>query len=524
MDVMQTFGKIAGGWGLLLLLSSPIAWRISTGSYALIEAGVGVALLVVYFATNRGLSIIDTKSQANQRASFFWVTSAVIAVAALVLIAGLNFIVAKKGKPVDLTNKKIYSLAPQTLAALKGLKEPVRALAFIETKHLAYDSLDALFKRFAQESDQFTYAFKDPKKSLEENAKYNVKEGQTTVILVKGKGETETHTALSVASEQEMTNAILKLNASGTQKVYFLTGHAEYPLAGDRDPGMVEQPASLGELKKSLEQEGYAVETLDLTEKQNQVPPDAAMLAIAHASTPFSKGEISAIDLYLSQGGRLLYFADWDADSGLEPLLAKYGIQVEKGVVADALNPQNPFQAVGAPSEHEVAAILKQLGAKMLFDTARGLTPVKEGTVPGVTTTPVILASPKSWIETTPENPDPSEGERLGAIPLVMASTIDTKGAQNKRFDEARVLVFGDSAMILDVNWGQDVIRNLVLNAFGWTSTQIQKITIRPPDRDISTVTIDDGMMQKISFLSVIALPQLLIALGIAIRVSRRAK
>jgi ABC-type uncharacterized transport system involved in gliding motility auxiliary subunit len=248
------------------------------------------------------------------------------------------------------------------------------------------------------------------------------------------------------------------------------------------------------------------------------------MLAIVHASTPYSAGEISTLDTYLSQGGRLLYFADYDAESGLEPTLAKYGIQVEKGVVADALNPQNPFQAIGSPTDHEVSSVLKQLGAKMLFDTSRGLTPVKEGTVPGVVTTPVLLSSPKSWIETTPENPDPSDGERLGAIPLIMASTVDTKNAKDKRFDEARVLVFGESGMVLNVNWGHEVIRNLVLNAFGWTSTQIQKITIRPPDRDISTVSIDDSTMQTLSFLSVIALPQLMIALGIAIWVSRRSK
>ena len=86
------------------------------------------------------------------------------------------------------------------------------------------------------------------------------------------------------------------------------------------------------------------------------------------------------------------------------------------------------------------------------------------------------------------------------------------------------LLVFGDSAMVLNVNWGNEVLRNLVLNAFGWTSTQFQKITIRPPDLDISTITIDDTMFAQIQFLSMVVLPQVLIALGIAIRVSRRSR
>ena len=67
--------------------------------------------------------------------------------------------------------------------------------------------------------------------------------------------------------------------------------------------------------------------------------------------------------------------------------------------------------------------------------------------------------------------------------------------------------------MILRSPWG-----------FGWTSTQVQKITIRPPDRDISTINIDDQMMARIQFISIILLPQLMIALGIAIRVARRNK
>lgn len=522
---MQTLGKICGGWGLLALLTSPIAWKLASSTYGWVEAGAGIALLVVYLVTHRGTAATNTKDQSNQRTSFFWATSALIAVAALALMVGINFITAKRGKTIDLTNKKIYSLAPQTLQTLKDMKEPVKAIGFMGTEHPAYDVLKGLFEKFTNESDKFSFDFKDPKKSIELNAKYQIKEGQTTVILVKGTGATEQHAALSVVSEQELTNAIIKLGSTGTQKIYFTAGHGEWPLADTADGINAggSQP-SVSELKVSLEQEGYAVAPLDLAAAQNEIPKDAAMLVIAHASEPFTAAQINAVELYLLQGGRLLYFADWDAESGLEPSLAKYGIQIEKGVVADALNPRNPYQAIGFPTDHEISSILKQLNANMLFDTARGLTVVKEGTLPGIITTPVLLSSPKSWIETTPENPDPTDGERMGAMPLIMASTVDTRAQPDKRFDEARVVVFGDSALVINANWGHEVIRNLVLNAFGWTSTQVAKITIRPPDRDISTITISDAMMSQITFLSIIGLPQLMIALGIAIRVSRRSK
>lgn len=523
---MLKYGKVAGGLGLIALVVCPLAWKLIGTPYAIGEGALGILLVVFYLGTHKGSQAISAKQQANQRASFFWVSSAIMAGATLALLVGVNFITARRGKTVDMTNKKIFSLSPQTQSTMKDLKEPIKAIGFMDSKHPAYDALKALFEKYANESDKFSYDFIDPKKSIEMNAKYQIKEGQTTVILTKGTGATEQHTALSVVSEQDLTNALIKLNSSGTQKVYFVTGHAEWTVSDTQENvNMGGASPSVSELKSNLAQEGYAVESLDLATQQNRVPPDAAVLVIAHASTPYSEGELAAIEQYLGQGGRLMYFADFDAKSGLEPLLARYGIEIADGVVADGLNEKNPYRAVGFPTDHEVSAVLKKLGANMLIDSSRALIPLREGTLPGVVTTPVLLSSPMSWVETTPEAGPPvtSDGERTGALPLIVAATLDTKNAPGKRFEEARVLVFGDAGLILNANWGgNEVTRNLVLNGFAWVSTQFTKITIRPPDRDISTITITDAMMEQITFLSIIVLPQLMISLGVAIWVSRR--
>jgi len=80
------------------------------------------------------------------------------------------------------------------------------------------------------------------------------------------------------------------------------------------------------------------------------------------------------------------------------------------------------------------------------------------------------------------------------------------------------------ATLILNTNWGNEVQRNLVLNAFAWTSTQVAKITIRPPDRDISTLDLTNDLYLKIVFFSIDAFPTMLIALGIAIFVSRKSR
>ncbi len=232
---MKTVGKIAGAWGLLLLIPSPLIYWLSGLPYALAMGGLGIAGVGLYVATHldrfKGEGPQKTDAMGGTaRSGFFYTSSIIIAMVAIGLLGGVNFIVAKRAKTYDLTAKKIYSLAPQTSSALKDLKDKVTAIAFLPKDHPAYDALDGLLKKYAAESDKFTYQFKDPRKSPDLAQKYQLKEGQTTVVLSKGSGDSETHTSLNVISEQELTNALIKLNKVGEQKVYFLVGHGEWSL------------------------------------------------------------------------------------------------------------------------------------------------------------------------------------------------------------------------------------------------------------------------------------------------------
>ena len=329
-------GKIVGAIGLLLLLSSPYTFFITTGSpwLAASKAVAGVLLIGFFFATN-----YDQLGQfASRRSSFFFFSSAAIALLLLAALAAANYIAARKNKSWDLTSKKIYTLAPQTLSTLRNLKEPVKAIGFIQPSHPAYEALESLFRRYRQEApDKFEYVFKDPRKSPDLAAKYQLKEGQATVVLSRGQGDQESHTALNVVSEQELTNALIKINSVGTQKVYFLVGHGEWPLES-APRGDQEVPESISELKKTLQQEGYSPEVLNLLGK-SEVPRDASVLVIAGPKSKISAAEVSVLKKYLDEGGRLVFFASATAESGLDKLLAEHGVQIDPGLVATDRSP-----------------------------------------------------------------------------------------------------------------------------------------------------------------------------------------
>lgn len=520
----SSVGKIVGALGLLFVLSSPFTLFFTSGSVALTAAKAvsGLVLLGIYFATN----FKQFGQFATRRSSFFFGTTVLLGLVTLGGLVAVNYIAFKKNKSWDLTKAKIFTLAPQTSTTLTGLKEKVHALAFLPLNHPYYDTVEQLFRLYQAEApEKFDYAFKDPQRNPDLAAKYQLKEGQATVVLVRGEGASATHTTLNNLSEQDLTNALIKLNAVGTQKVYFLIGHGEWPLEAEAPaPG---QPSdSLSELRKQLLQEGYTADELNLA-GQKEVPKDASLVIIAGAKNAYTQPEAEALRQYLAAGGRMLYFAEALSEPKLDALLAEYGVEVDKGIAADPqFNSGNPYAIVSMfYSEHELTRPLRERKLNMQFPTARSLTVLRQGMAEGVKVTPVVLTSPFAWVETNPAaDATPSDGEKSGQLTLVAAATRDTKGAKDKRFDEARVVVVGDSELLLDPNWGYEPNRNLVLNAVGWATNQVEKITIRPPDREVSTLEMDQDMLEKIRFVSTDLLPLSLMSVGLAIWLSRRNK
>jgi hypothetical protein len=520
----RTLGKILGALGLVALLSAPYTYFVTTGSpwMAGVKAVLGVLLIGAYFATNLG----EFGQFASRRSTFYLVSTIGTVLVVLVALVAVNYVVARKGKSWDLTTRKIFTLAPQTKSALGSLKEKVRAYAFLAPSDPDYEQVDRLLQRYREQApDRFEVVFKDPRKAPDLAQKYQLREGQTTLVLTRGTGDQENHTTVSVSNgvtEQDLTNALIKLNAVGEQKVYFTTGHGEWPL----EPAQPRDPASLSELRKTLLQEGYVPGTINLADAK-EIPKDAALVVVAGARSKFGKAESERLAKYLEQGGRLLYFAEAEAEPGLDPLLARYGVQVDPGLVADDVYAiDSPYLVVSHFfGDTELARDLKKAQYNVQFPTVRGLTALHEGLAEGTQVAPVLLTSPNGFeVKHPTENPRRQSGDKAGSIPLILQSTRGVGNAEGKRNDEMRLVAFGDSEILVDPNWGDEPNRNMVMNAFAWATSQVQKITIRPPDRDISTLDLDAARLARIRFLATDLVPFGLLGVGLAIWLNRRNK
>jgi hypothetical protein len=528
---MKRFSSLFGALGLLTLLSAPFTLLI-TGTEVdpfsvpfIVKVVLGLVLLGLWFGT-KSAKIADWT-----RSVFFVSSSAALGLLFAALLVGANFIVSRRNKTWDLTHKKLFSLSLQTTETLKALTDPLRVLVF-STQPLP-DQIDDLFRRYREVNDRLSWEVKDPRKTPDLVAKYKIRDQQFAAVLLRNPGTpNERSTTANLGrladpreGEEELTNALIRLEKSAQQRVYFIEGHGEIPLDADPSPSPMQTALpTLAKVRTAFLNDGYVVDPLNLG-NTNAIPQDAAVLVVAGAKTSFTEGEKVLLERYLEEGGRLLFFADAGLESGLDALLAKYGLQIDNGVVADPrVDPEQPYFVV-APffGDHETVSALKAARMNALFFSTRAFTILREGTLPGVTALPTVLSTPQAWLETHPdETPKLDPGEKAGQLALVAVSSRDST-APSKRFEQTRVVLFGDTQVLLDL-FSLEPDRNLVLNAMAWLSNQPKKLTIRPPDSDLSSLQINAATIGNIQLVVMDVVPLVLLGLGVAIWLARKAR
>jgi ABC-type uncharacterized transport system involved in gliding motility auxiliary subunit len=517
---VKGWGQVAGALGVLFLLTSFITFFVTSGSLApfFVKVGVGAVLTGVWVVTN------GERLSGWARQAFFYSSSVAIALAFIVALVAINVIVARRAPAWDLTEKKVFTLSPQTISTLAALDAPVKVVAFVEGE--IPEAAEELFGRYHQLNEAFTFEFKDPRVSPDLVAKYQLRAGSPVAVLVRGeKFQLVDLGRLSNPrqGEQELTQGLVRVASVGARALYFLEGHGEWSLEPANESP--EAKAATLQVTRVLEEEGYSPKALNLALTRG-VPADASAVVIAGAHSPLSGPEQTLLEQYLKAGGSLMIFTEPGAVLGLDELLGQWGLQFEPGLVADAkFNPEQPYGVV-TPffGDHPVTRPLANAHLNVFFASTSALTLLHEGLLPGVKVEPLVLTTPYAWIESTPTaHPTLDSGERSGQLTLAAVATLDTAEVPDKRSPQARLMAFGDSELLVGA-FAIDPNRNLVMNAFGWATQQPAKLTIRPPDRELSTIELSEESLSTIRLLCLDVMPTLLIAVGLTLWLSRRAR
>lgn len=312
--------------------------------------------------------------------------------------------------------------------------------------------------------------------------------------------------------EKMFTSMLLAVTNPKPFTAYFLQGDGEPSPADSGDTGYLKFTEVL--------QENY-IRVLPLSLSGNQdIPADCDLLIIVGPETAFSNSELSKIDNYLTQGGRLLALFGYSSIShptGLEDLLAQWGVNVGYDIVRDRTDTYTGNDVIVQNfNSHPIVNPLVQ--SKLEMWLPRPVGPIVSANPPAnaPTVTELAVSSPNSVLYS-------QRGALPRAYPLMVAvEQTGVKGISPANGD-TRLVVVGDSLFlnnqVIDgaenrdfagyaVNWLLD--RPLLLNGIGPSPV----IEFR--------LLITQSQMREIRWLMLGALPGALLVMGTLVWLQRR--
>ncbi|TAD79238.1 MAG: ABC transporter [Oscillatoriales cyanobacterium] len=480
-------------------------------------------------------------------------TNALLAtLAALLIFGAINFLGARYTAKFDLTEKQLFTLAPETQQVVKNLGQPVKIWIFDRTLS---DSDRDLLTNYTKINPKFSYQIADPQVEFGKAQTFKVKSfGEVHLEAGNDRRLITTLSPETRLQETDLTNAIAQLSSTKQSIVYFLQGHGERPIEGEQ--------TGLGDAINGLKTKNFIAKPLNLI-REGAIPADAAAVAIVGPQRSLLDKELSALETYLSQGGRLLALLDPAADGGLGKLLAGWGVKLDNRLVVDAsgtgqlagLGPDAPI--VTRYGNHPITQDFK--GGISIYPVARSL---EISTVSGVTATPIIETDEKSWAESDPKatqltftppqdrqgplvlgvalerapSPAPSPSPAASPSPTgppspaaspapsptaspapsptaspspgVTARPSPAPSPSSAAAKPARIVAIGNSSFMADGLFGQQLNGDVLLNSVGWLGDRdSNSLSIRPREPNNRRIVITPQQSSLLLLLALVVFP-----------------
>jgi len=521
--MQKIFGII--GWIGTVLVFGAVAIRMfypDWNQYATYAAWAGLASVLIYMAGQWR----DVADFYKGRGAQYGTMSIVSILVFLGILVAVNYLGTRQNKRWDFTANQVYSLSDQTIKILKDLKEPVKVTVFErnDRQDIHKDRLES----FQYQTTKLSSEFIDPDKEPTRAGAAKVETLPT--ILLEYQGRTERVTS---STEQDLTNALIKVVTGKTRKVYFTQGHGEKDTASSDRGGF-------SSAVEAMKQDNLAVEQLVLIQ-QKTVPDDATIVAIAGPTTDFFPPEIEALNAYVAKGGKVMVMLDPLLKGPAQPLLtqflADWGIRAGTDVVLDA---SGMGQMLGTDASVPVAAqypghpITEGFRVITAYPMARSMTPI-EGGSNSHTAQPLVNTSPQSWSEADLASLSTGKaqvefngdkGDKQGPITLAaavsaVATVLPPAGnaspgsPDSQRQPESRVVAVGDSDFATNMAIGISGNRDFFMNSLNWLSQQENLIAVRPRQPEDRRLTLTADQQNRIMILVLFIIPGLVFASGV---------
>jgi ABC-type uncharacterized transport system involved in gliding motility auxiliary subunit len=472
---------------------------------ALLEGSALLCLIIFFVVHFSGLKAFSTRRSTRIGANSLLMILLFVGILAIV-----NFLAARHSIRWDLSENQNFSLAPQTHRLLRNLPREVTITVFTREKDPGYQPYKERLDSYRQASQKISVEFVDPERQPKIAQSYGITRTDTAVF------ESAGHSVrVTAPSEAELTGALIRVSQDSKKRVLFLEGHGE-PSLDDRER------TGLSAAREILFKQGYDVGTLSLL-KEAAVPDHTAILVIAGPRRPVTTEEQERIHAYVEKGGHLLLLIDPETQTGLNPLLKRWGLGVGPGALVDLQDrlAQGDLTSllVRTFTEHEIT---QDLSAAVLFPLARHIT-FDEQVGSAWDYVPLARTSPNSWAETDLKgrvvNLDEKEDIKG---PLPMAAALAPKLAPEEGKPRPAIVIIGNSTFATNAFVNFPGNSDFFLHSAGWLAEERNILAIVPKDSALRPFTPNPLQERALLYLQVVLLPATMFFSGIMVWRKRR--
>jgi ABC-type uncharacterized transport system involved in gliding motility auxiliary subunit len=504
-------GALAGAGGVIYVAAPERTWLIAG------VEGLAAACLTLFLIAHYEMF----REISARRSTRLGLNSLLMVVLFATILGIVNFLAARHNVRWDFSETKRFTLAPQTARLLRDLPREVKATVFTGDQGPARAAYRDLFDSYKARTAKLTVEFVDPDKKPGVARQYGLTRPDTAV-LESGKQETR----ITSASEQELTNALIRVTRDEKKTLYFLTGHAEHLLEETDKSGY-------SFLKEALERQGYVTRALSLYESK-AIPPNASVLVLGGPQKQVSREEQALLTDYVSKGGRLLVMLDPGSRAGLEGSLESWGLQADNRTVLDTQTIQGgdlTMPVVNTYGTHEITHDLGQVYT--MFPLARPVafldSKAKEWAFH-----PLAKSSARSWGRTAtpsagidqsrdfdPKNDHPGPLTLAG---LVVSRTSPEENASQPAAltRQPAILFIGDSDFASNAYLDFSGNTDFFLHATAWLAGEKDLVSIAPKDAALGTFLLTGAQTNTLFLLQVLGLPGFFLAAGFTVWRRRR--
>jgi ABC-type uncharacterized transport system involved in gliding motility auxiliary subunit len=529
---VDRFVDLLAPLGMLVIAGAVVAERYGKLPGTLTPwVAAGVALMAVHLL----LRWESVSRAAGGRQLKHGGNSAVLIVVVVAILAGVNYVAYRRPLKKDLTKGQRYSLSDQTKKLVGGLKEDIRILYFQRAADLAGG--DQRIQQYQALSPHVKTEFVDPIEKPTRAREYDAAGPWPIIVVERG---TRRERAAS-DSEQDLTNAFVKVTREGQKTICFAEGEGERDIDDGSDLGFTGA-------REALTRSQYVTKKVILA-RERAVPADCAVLVVGAPQTDPLPQVIDAVRGFVSGGGKALVLTEpplKNATPNLDGLLTGWNLEPGKDVVVDVSGMGQLFGAgeltpmVADYPFHEITRGFRVMTA---FHEARSVQAATAGSTPGVIAQSLVQTSEASWGETdlalkSPVKADDNDKKgpvSLGAVvtvPVLTPSSPEpspspaaSPGADSAEGEpaaeppaparEGRVVAIGDADFASNALLGFQGNRDFFLNTVAWLAQDADLIAIRPREPDDQRMFLSQTQQQTIAVVALLLLPGLFVGLGI---------